>query len=163
MSLLDQLGGVLNNVMSGNLNQQQLNSHYDQIASAVPPQTLGAAIGPALQALGVGGAQQGIANSAQQMTPGQRGGLMQQLLGGLGSSGVNVGSVLSQLGINQSVANNPQSATPEEVAALASHAQANNPGVFQDAMSFYSQHPTLVKALGAAAITGIATHLGRNS
>ena len=163
MSILDQLSGVLGNVMGGNLNEQQLNSHYDQIASAVPQQTLGGAIGPALQALGTGQAQQGIANSAQQMTAGQRGGLMGQLLGGLGNSGVNVGGLLSQLGINQGVATNPQSATPDEVATLASHAQANAPGVFQEAMGFYSQHPMLVKALGAAAITQIATHLGRQS
>ena len=163
MSFLDQISGVLNNVMGGNLNEQEVNSHYDQIASAVPQQTLGASIGPALQSLGLGQAQQGIANSAQQMSPAQRGGLMQQLLGGFGNSGVNVGSLLSQLGINQSVANNPQSATPDEVATLASHAQANNPSVFQEAMGFYSQHPTLVKALGAAAIAQIATHLGRTS
>ena len=162
MSLLDQLSGVLGNITGGNLSEQELHSHYDQIASTVPQQTLGSVIGPALQSLEAGQAQQGIANSTQQMTPAQRGGLMQQLLGGFGNSGANVGSLLSQLGINQAVAGNPQSATPDEVATLASHAQANAPGVFQEAMSFYSQHPTLVKALGAAAITQIATHLGRN-
>ena len=163
MSLFDQLGGVLGNITGGNLNEQQLHSHYDQIASTVPQSTLGAVMGPALQALGAGQAQQGIANSAQQMSPDQRGGLMQQLMGGLGNSGVNVGSLLGQLGINQAVASNPQSATPDDVSALAAHAQANHPDVFQEAMGFYSQHPTLVKALGAAAITQIATHLGRQS
>ena len=162
MSLFDQLGGVLSSITGGNLNEQELHPNYDQIANTVPQSTLGSVIGPALQALGAGQAQQGIANSAQQMNAEQRGGLMQQLMGGFGNSGVNVGSLLGQLGINQSVANNPQSATPEEVSALAAHAQANNPGVFQEAMGFYSQHPTLVKALGAAAITQIATHLGRS-
>ena len=29
-------------------------------------------------------------------------------------------------------------------------------------MSFYSEHPTLVKALGAAAIAGIARHVSNN-
>jgi hypothetical protein len=163
MSFLDQIGGLLSNISSGNLNEQEMHAHYDQIANAVPPQTLGAVIGPALQSLGMGQAQQGITNSAQQMTPAQRGGLMGQLLGAFGNSGVNTGSLLSQLGINPAVASNPQSATPQEVAALASHAQANNPSIFQEGMAFYSQHPTLVKALGTAAITEIASHLGRSS
>ncbi len=119
-------------------------------------------MGPALQALGGDEAQKRIATSAEQMTPEQRGGLMQQLLSGFSSSGMNVGSLLSQLGINQGVANNPQSATPDEVATLAGHAQANNPDLFHEAMGFYAQHPTLVKSLGAVVIAQIASHLGKN-
>ncbi len=163
MSILDQLSGVLNNVIGGNLSEQEVHSNYDQIAQTVPQQTLGAAMGPALQALGPEEAQKRIAASAQQMTPDQRGGMMQQLLGGLtSSSGMNVGSLLSQLGINQAVATNPQSATPDEVASLAAHAQTNNPDLFHEAMGFYAQHPTLVKSLGAVVIAQIASHLGRN-
>ncbi len=161
MALLDQLGGLLSNVMSGNLSEQETHDHYDQIAQAVPQQTLAGAIGPALAGLGAGQLQQGVASSAAQMSPDQRGGLVGTLLGGLGSSGMNIGSLLGQLGINQAVATNPQSATPEETAKLAAHAQANNPGVFQDAMSFYSAHPTLVKALGTVAIAKIASSLSQ--
>ena len=161
MALFDQISGLLNNVMSGNLSEQETHEHYDQISQAVPPQTLGNIIGPALAGLGAGQFQQGITNSAAQMSPDQRGGLVGSLLGGLGSSGMNVGSLLSQLGVNQAVAANPQSATPEETAKIAAHAQATNPGLLQDAMSFYSQHPTLVKALGTVAIAKIASSLSQ--
>ena len=161
MSLFDQLGGVLSNVMGGNLSEQQAHDHYDQIASTVPQNQLGAAIGPALASLGAGELQQRISNSATQMDPQQRGNLMQTLLGGLGNAG-NVGGLLSQLGISPSVQNNPQSATPDEVGKLAAHTQANNPDLFHEAMSFYSAHPTLVKALGTAAIAGIARHLAQS-
>lgn len=161
MALFDQLSGLLNNVASGNLSEQETHAHYDQIAQAVPPQTLGNVIGPALASLGAGQLQQGVANSAAQMSPDQRGGLVGSLLGGLGSSGMNVGSLLGQLGINPAVASNPQSATPQETATLAAHAQATNPGLLQEAMSFYSQHPTLVKALGTVAIAKIASSLSQ--
>ncbi len=158
MSLLDQLSGVLGNVMGGNLNEQQAGEHYDQIASQVPQSQLGAAIGPALARLGGGQVQQSVTNSAAQMDPQQRGNVMQTLLGGLGGAG-NLGGILSQLGISPSVQNDPQSASPDDVGKLAAHTQSNNPDVFHQAMSFYSAHPTLVKALGTAAIAGIAHHL----
>ncbi len=95
------------------------------------------------------------------MSPDQRGNLVQSLLGGLGGSGMNIGSLLGQLGINQGVANDPQSATPDEVAKLAAHTQSTNPGIFQEAMSFYSAHPTLVKALGSVVIAKIASNLSQ--
>ena len=161
MALLDQLNGLLNNVIGGNLNEQEVHSHYDQIANAVPPSTLGSVMGPALQSLGADEAQKRIANSAQAMSPEQRGGLMQQLLGGFASSGIDVGALLGQLGVNQSVANDPQSATPDEVASVAAHAQSTKPDLFHSAMAFYAAHPTLVKSLGAVVIAQIASHLGR--
>ena len=148
MALFDQLSGLLGNVMNGNLSEQQTHEHYDQIAQSTPPQSLGAAIGSALGGLDTGEVQQRVANSANQMSPQQRGGVVDSLLGGLGASGINVGGLLSQLGVNQNVASNPQSATPDEVAAIAAHAHATNPGLLQDAMAVYAAHPTLVKALG---------------
>ena len=47
------------------------------------------------------------------------------------------------------------------MAKLAAHAQATNPGLLQEAMSFYSQHPTLVKAFGTVAIAKIASSLSQ--
>lgn len=162
MALFDQISGLLGNVMGGNLNEQDTHAHYDQIAQTVPQSTLGTALGSVLGSMNSGEVQQRMANSATQMSPDQRGGVVQTLLGGLGgSSGLNIGSLLSQLGINQNVASDPQSATPDEVARLASHAHENNPGVLQQAMSVYAAHPTLVKALGSVVIAGIASHLSK--
>lgn len=158
MSFLDQVGGLLNNLSGGNLSEQETHAHYDQIAQQVPQDQLGTAIGPALSNLDNSELQSRVADSAGQMSPQQKGNLVQSLLGGLGGGGA-IGSILSQLGINQNVANDPQSASPEEVGKLAAHAKENNPGLFQKAMSFYSEHPTLVKALGAVAIAQIARHL----
>ena len=159
MALFDQLSGILGNVMNGNLSEQETHEHYDQIAQNTPPQTLGTAIGSALGGLDTGEVQQRVANSAGQMSPEQRGGMVQSLLGGLGSSGMNIGGLLSQLGINQNVASNPQSATPDELGTLAAHAHATDPGILQQAMAVYQAHPTLVKALGTVVIAQVARHL----
>ena len=159
MALLDQLSGLLGNVMNGNLSEQETHDHYDQIAQNAPPQSLGTAIGSALGGLNSGEVQQRVTNSANQMTPDQRGGVVGSLLGGLGSSGLNIGSVISQLGVNPNVASNPQSATPDEVGAIAAHAHATDPGILQQAMSVYTAHPTLVKALGTVVIAQVARHL----
>lgn len=161
MALFDQISGLLGNVMGGNLSEQETHDHYDQIAQSVPQSTLGTALGSVLGGMNSGEVQQRVANSANQMSPDQRGGVVQSLLGGLGSSGMNIGSLLSQLGINQNVATNPQSATPDEVAKLASQAHATDPGILQQAMSVYAAHPTLVKALGSVVIAGIASHLSK--
>ncbi len=161
MALFDQISGLLGNVMGGNLSEQETHDHYDQIAQNVPQSALGTALGSVLGGMNTGEVQQRVANSANQMTPDQRGGMVQSLLGGLGSSGMNIGSLLSQLGINQSVASNPQSATPDEVAKIASQAHATDPGILQSAMSVYAAHPTLVKALGSVVIAGLASHLSR--
>lgn len=171
MSLLDQLSGVLGNLTGGNLSEQETHAHYDQVANTVPRDQLGRAIGPALSQLGTQDVQQQVTNSAAQMSSQQRGGIVQQLLGSLGGSGTGslggsglggLGAMLGQLGINQGVANDPQSASPEEVGVLAAHAKENNPSVFHEAMSVYAAHPTLVKALGTLAIAQIANHLTTN-
>jgi hypothetical protein len=163
MGLFDSIGGLLNQYISGNgaANTEEAHDHYDQVQSAVPTGILGSSIGSALKSLAVQQVEQHILNSASQMSPEQRGGLMQSLLNGLTSSGGDVSSILSQLGINQSVADNPQDASPEDVAALAAHTHQNNPDVFQRAMEFYAEHPTLVKAMGAAAVSAIIYEIAK--
>ena len=161
MSLLDQLSRVFKSAMGDNVSEQDAHQHYDQIASNVPREQLGAAIGPAMSNLDSGDVQQRIANSASQMNSNQRGSLLGMLLGGLGGGGGNIGGLLSQLGVDPSVQNNPQNASPEDLGKVAAHAQSNSPDVFHKAMGFYADHPTLVKALGTAVIAGVARHLSQ--
>ena len=100
MSLFDQLSGVLGNLAGGSLSTQETNDHYDQLANAMPQDQLGRAIGPALSRLGTQDVQQQVTNSASQMSPDQKGSIVQQLLGSLGGAGGMAG-MLGQLGINQ--------------------------------------------------------------
>ncbi|MDB5034626.1 MAG: hypothetical protein JWQ98_1867 [Chlorobi bacterium] len=158
---MDQIGGLIGQYVNGGgaTTREEARDHYDQIAGAVPEGVLGSVIGPALSELGSDQVRERVYNSATEMTPQQRGGLLGSLLGGLSSSGIDLSSLLGKLGISHNVADNPETASPEDVAKVAAHAQENNPGVFQQAMGFYAKHPTLVKILGTMAIASIAKRL----
>jgi hypothetical protein len=54
---------------------------------------------------------------------------------------------------------NPQNATPQDVAKVAGYTKDNNPDLFHEAMGFYAEHPTLVKVMGTMAIAAIAQRL----
>jgi hypothetical protein len=47
------------------------------------------------------------------------------------------------------------------VQQLAEHAQKQNPSIIDQASQFYSQHPTLVQALGAGSLALIMSHLSK--
>lgn len=116
-------------------------------------------VGSALASLENGQLNQVISQSAQELDPEHRGQIMETLLKGIGSSGSDVSSILGQLGVNSQVIEDPQAATPEELAAVSAHAQANHPDIFHQAMAFYEEHPTLVKTLGVAAVALITKHV----
>jgi predicted lipid-binding transport protein (Tim44 family) len=99
----------------------------------------------------------------------QRTGMLNQLLGGLGPS--VIGSLLGGLGgglgggalgglLNratglQQVDLKPEDVerlSPEQVQELATRAERENPGIVDQMSRFYAQNPTLVKALGGAAL-----------
>jgi len=160
MALLDQIGGLLKQYSGGGtINPDQARRDYDTISTTVPSHVLGAAIGPALASLGRQEVQTRIYNSATEMSPSVRGQFVQRLLAAIGGSGTNVTAMLSQLGINPDIAARPDQASPEDAAKVAAHVHDTKPDVFNQAMHFYTEHPTLVKVLGTMAIAKIAQRL----
>lgn len=79
-------------------------------------------------------------------------------LGGLGSilgSGALGGilqGMMSEGGLRQLTPQEASQISPEEIQALAETAQQQEPGVIDQLSGFYSQHPTLIKTLGAGAL-----------
>ena len=160
MDFMGQLGGLLNQYASGGAtDRQQARNDFDQVAGAVPKDLLGSMIGPALNSLSGDQVQERVRNAASEMTPQERGGLLGNLLGGLGSSGIDLGSLLGRLGVNPEVARNPEQASPEDVARVAAHAKETDPTLFERAMSFFAENPALVKVLGTAVITLVMKNL----
>ena len=158
MSLLDQLGPLLQQYVGGQpaRTDAEAHAHYDQITAAVPSHELGSVIGPALNTLPADQVRDRVTASAEQMSTLQRGSLVQTILDGLGPQ---VSSVLASLGLNPALSQNPSAATPAETGTLAAHVHQERPEIFNQAMAFYAQHPTLVKMLGTLAIARIAQQL----
>jgi hypothetical protein len=159
MSFMDQIGSILNQYQSGaEPSAQEAHAHYDEIANAVPTNVLASTIGPALEGLDTRELKEKIAQSAAQMSPEQRGAFLQSILGGLAGAG-GPGAILNQIGASPAVARDPSTASPEDVAKVATYAKENQPDLFHRAMGFYAEHPTLVKILGVVAIASIARRL----
>ncbi len=160
MDFMQQLGGLLNQYAGGGAaDRQQARNDFDQVAGAVPKDLLGSLIGPALSSLGGEQVQERVRNAASEMSPQERGGLLGNLLDGLRSSGIDLGSLLGGLGVNPGVADHPEQATPEDVAKVATHAKETDPSLFQRAMSFLAENPAIVKVLGTAVITLVMKNL----
>ena len=53
--------------------------------------------------------------------------------------------------------------SPESVEQLATEAHKQNPSIVDSISSFYAQHPTLVKSLGAAALTIAMSNMSRRA
>ena len=164
MGFLDQISGVLNQYTSGQtVSREQAHADYDTIAEKVPSNVLASAIGPALASLGSSEVETRVRNSATEMTSALRGQFLQQLLGAVNGGGGNASAFLSRLGLDTSIAQQPQNASPEDVGKVAAQLHQSHPNAFNAAMEFYNRHPTLVKVLGTAAIAKIAQHLSMQS
>ncbi len=164
MDFMQQLGGLLNQYAGGaSADRQQARNDFDQVAGVVPKDLLGSLIGPALSSLGGDQVQERVRNAASEMSPQERGGLLGTLFNGLRSSGIDLGSFLGGIGVNSSVAEHPEQASPEDVGKVAAQARATDPTIFERAMSFFAQNPALVKILGTAVITLVMKNLLSNS
>jgi hypothetical protein len=161
MSTLDPISDLLRRygVGDGPANREEAREHYDRIAGAVPQDILASVIGPAVATLPADQVETRVRNSATEMTPQQRGGFLETLLGGLGAQSGGLRSILEQIGVSPQVADDPQQASPEDVGRVAAYAKQERPEIFDQAMRFYAKHPTLVKVLGTMAITAIAKNL----
>jgi hypothetical protein len=163
MGFLDQIGSVLDQYTSGaNVSREQAHADYDKIAASVPPHVLGSAIGPALSSLGASEVETRVRNSAGEMPAPVRGEFLQKLVDSIRSVGADASTVFSNAGVDPSVAQQPQQASPEAVGKVAAALHQSHPDAFNAAMAFYNQHPTLVKVLGTVAIAKIAQHLTQN-
>ncbi|WP_200960856.1 hypothetical protein [Noviherbaspirillum sp. Root189] len=104
----------------------------------------------------------------------QRTGMLNQLLGSVGPSVLasvlgggalgGLGGLLNRGGGEQQVQLTPDQVdqlSPQQVEELAAHAERENPGVIDRMSSFYAQNPTLVKALGGAALAIALGHMSQ--
>ncbi len=55
-----------------------------------------------------------------------------------------------------------QQVSPETVQVLAEQAAKKNPSILDTAASFYAQHPTLVKTIGAGALALLMSRISRS-
>jgi len=159
MSWMNAIGGILQKYKNTDPSQasQDVHEHFDTVSQAVPKGVLAQGLSAAFNSEQTPAFGQMVANLFNQSSPDQKAGMLSQLLS---SAGPGITALLASKGlsglVNSSGQVNPQAAsqiTPDTVAEVASHAQKQNPSIVDTVSGFYAQHPTLVKALGATALS----------
>jgi hypothetical protein len=160
MGILDNLGDLLKQFMSGNAPEADVHAAYDQVAQSVPQSTLAEGLAHAFNSNETPPFEQMVSGLYGKSSSEQKAGLINQILGALGPTGVSrvLGGAGGLSGLTELLSGGnvtPQQAEqipPDSVQVLAQHAAKQQPSIVDSAASFYAQHPTLVKTIGAGAL-----------
>lgn len=152
-----------------------MEQHFDQVAQTSPHDHLADGLSEAFRSDQTPPFPNMVGQLFSQADNRQRAGMMNQILGALGpgvigsllgrgiGGGGGLGGLLSGAMGQQQMSVRPEDMerlSPDEFQELAQHAERENPGVIDQMSRFYAQNPTLVKALGGAAL---AIALGKMS
>lgn len=168
MSILD----ILNKYGGEPQAQPDTSAHFDEVARASSPETLGNGIAAMFRSSATPPFGNSVGSLFSQSDPAQRAGVLNQIMRSLGPSALTAGGgilgrVLGNSGNpapGHSQAVTPEQASklsPSEVAVLASHAEQQNPSVVNSIGAFYANHPVLVKTLGVTALAVAMSHMRR--
>jgi hypothetical protein len=177
MGLGFDIGRILEQYGGANPNQppNDVEQHFDQVAQYSPHDDLADGLSEAFRSNQTPPFPNMVGQLFGQADNNQRAGMMNQLLGALGPAvigsflnrGVGGGGMLGGL-LNGAMGQQQMRVRPEDVEQmrpdefqeLAAQAERENPGVIDQMSRFYAQNPTMVKALGGAAL---AIALGKMS
>jgi hypothetical protein len=157
MSLMDMLKQYVSG--SGPTSEADVHDHFDQIAQSVPQSAMADALSHAFRSDQTPAFGQMIGHLFNQSNGEQKAGMLNHLLSSVGPSALASmagGGILSSLlsgGAKRLTPEQAQNISPETVQQLASHAERTDPSIVEKASSFYSQHPALVKTLGAGVLS----------
>ena len=146
---------VKNFTKPSQLDDQQASQYFERFASTRPEdrefdnQTMHQGASEYLGKMPQGQFNQAAQNAFSQAQPDQRQDLLSSLIGALSGRGVNLGSLVSQLGLQSA---NPQQMGATDYARLADYARTNHPDVMQNHVQ---SQPWLVKALGKPIMLGV--------
>lgn len=162
------IGRILGQYSNANPNQPppQVEQDFDSVASSTPHEELAHGVSEAFRSEQTPPFGNMVGQLFGQADASQRTGMLNHLLSALGPSGIGSaissgvgGGILSNLfgrtGGQQQVQATPEEAqqlSPEQMQELAAHAEQQNPGIIDHMSQFYAQHPTMIKALGGAAL-----------
>lgn len=167
MGLMDELAGMLSRVASGNAPPSEVHAAYDQVAASVPSTDLAEGLAHAFKSDQTPAFDQMLSGLFSQSSGEQKAGILNQVLATLGSGGVTqalagtggLAGLAGMLGGGSVTPQQAQQVPPEAVQVLAQQAAKKDPSIVDQAASFYAQHPTLVKAIGAGALALLMSKL----
>ena len=163
------LGNLLQQYLGGanqNANPAQAEDDFDRVAQTAPRATVAQGVTQALRSDQTPPFAQMVGHLFGNSNPEQRAGMLNQLLANVGPSvlsSVAGGALGNLLGADQARVTPEQAnqVSPDQVRELAARAEQQNPGIVERMGDFYAEHPTLVKAIGAAALAIALGHMAQ--
>jgi hypothetical protein len=168
------LGNLLQQYLGGQqqgANTAQPEDDFDRVAQAAPRSAVAQGVTQALRSDQTPPFPQMVSQMFGQSDPNQRAGMLNQLLGSLGPgllSSVAGGALGNLFGGGGNQAAQPQVTpeqaarmTPEQVKEIAEQAEQQNPSIVDRMGDFYAENPTLVKAIGGAALAIALGHIAQ--
>lgn len=160
MDWMNKVTGILQQYTGANPSAapDEVHAHYDSVAQAVPKDVLAQGLSAAFNSDQTPAFGQMVSKLFQQSSPEQKTGMLNQLLASAGPgvlAKLFAGQGTSVLA-NTTGAVTPEMAsqvTPKAVEAIATETHKQNPSIVDSISGFYAQHPTLVKTLGATALS----------
>ena len=157
---MGRLDDLLKQVTSGNAPDADVHAAYDQVATGAPRGELAEGLAHAFNSDQTPPFAQMLSGLFGQSNPDQKAGLLNQILGALGPGGGAralgtagvLGGLARMLSQGSVTPQQAQQVPPEAVQELAQQAAKTNPSIVDTAASFYAQHPTLIKTIGAGAL-----------
>jgi hypothetical protein len=131
---------------------------YQQVTRAAPPDAVAGGLSQAFRSDQTPPFPEMLANLFSHSDPNQRAGILNRLLGALGPEAA---AAIPGLAGQNVTLDQTRQVTPGQVQQMAADAEKRNPSIVDQASSFYSQHPQVVKALGGLALTIALQHMMR--
>ena len=163
MSWMDQIGNMLQQYAGANAQAapDNVQDDFDQFAQNAPQSALSDGLAAAFRSDQTPAFGQMVAQMFAGAGGQQRAGILNTLIGALGPT------ILAQLlsggggGLADLLRGGQREVTPEQaaqvspdtVAKIAEEAEQKDPSIIDRVSDFYSEHPTLIKTLGSAALT----------
>lgn len=156
MSWMNAIGGLLTQYAGSNADTANAETHFDQVANAAPPATIGGGLADMFRSGNTPPFAELVAQMFGNANGTQKASVLNELLS---KTGGNLPSVLASAGLGglaSTVANGgtitPEAASqvpPEAVQQVAQHMEQHDPSIVDRLSSVYAQHPTLIKTLGS--------------
>ncbi len=168
MGLMD----ILNQYAGQAQAQPQTAEHFDAAASQASAGSLAGALTSMFRSDATPAFGQTMGSLFNHSNPQQQAGALNQILqtvgpSVLGAAGGVLGRILGSSGAQSATPTiTPEQAsqlTPAQMQEIAAHAEQHDPSIVDRMGTFYAQHPTLVKSLGATALAFALGQLHRQS
>lgn len=155
------LQSILKQYAGGPVEGADAATHFDAAAGQLPEHVVAQGVADAFRSDETPAFGQMVGQLFGRSNPQQQAGVVNQILSALGPAATSgaLGGLLSNimggLGGGGTPSVTPQQAsqlTPEQVNELAKHAEQRDPTIMDRLGSYYAQHPQLVKTLGSAVL-----------